>query len=106
MGLLRRALHYVANVIREMRSHGRRWAFIGLTSTSLSDADALLIGAALGGQPRLDRDEVPETLEMLQMDFKPETRRALLCAAERAGVNLLLSHPNGPALRAPALRAF
>ena len=43
-------------------------------------------------------DEKPETLEMLLMAFKPETRRELQEAAKRSGVNVLLSDPNGPAL--------
>ena len=48
-------------------------------------------------------DEKPETLEMLRMAFKPETRRELQEAAKRSGVNVLLSDPNGPALRGPGL---
>ena len=47
----------------------------------------------------LPRDEEPETLEMLRMAFKPETRRELQEAAQRSGVKVLLSDPNGPALR-------
>jgi len=38
-------------------------------------------------------------LEMLRMVFQAETRTELLAAAQSAGVNLLLSDPNGPALR-------
>ena len=47
----------------------------------------------------LPRDEEPETLEMLRMAFKPETRRELQEAAQRSGVKVLLSDPDGPALR-------
>ena len=45
--------------------------------------------------------EQQETLEMHQDGFQAETRTELLALAEsqRAGVNLLLSDPNGPALR-------
>ena len=38
-------------------------------------------------------------MEMMRMAFKPETRRELQEAAKRSGVNVLLSDPNGPALR-------
>ena len=98
-----RAVDALVNLVREMRRDGRRIRFIGLTNTVLSDSDALLIADALGGLDKLAPDEEPESLEMLQMAFKPETRRRLIAAAKSAGINLLLSHPNGPALRSLGL---
>ena len=41
----------------------------------------------------------PETLKLHRMVFQAATRRELLTEARRADVNLLLSDPNGPALR-------
>ncbi|MEI6371684.1 MAG: hypothetical protein WCO49_18560, partial [Nostocales cyanobacterium ELA608] len=68
-------------------------------NTLLDDSHALLIAGALRSQMILAQGEEPETLEMHQMVFQAETRTELLAAAQRAGVNLLLSEPNGPALR-------
>lgn len=99
------AVFAIVDLIGVMRNYTRRIYFIGLTNTLLSDADALLIARGLRGLPSLDEnadeklDEKPVILEMLRMSFQPETRRQLLEAAETAGVDLLLSHPNGPALR-------
>ena len=76
--------------------------FIGVTNTLLDDAHAIDIAAALGNLPPLFPDHEPETLEMLRMVFQPATRKLLQNEANRAGVTLLLSHPNGPALRGPA----
>ena len=81
-----------------MRDCGRRMIFIGLTNTLLNDSQARLIAGALL-TATLAPGEKPETLEMLRMVFQAETRTKLLAAAQSAGVNLLLSDPNGPALR-------
>ena len=68
------------------------------------DSQARLIAGALRRlTATFAPDEEPETLEMLQMVFQAETRTELLAAAQRAGVNLLLSDPNG---FGPALRGF
>ena len=93
------AAQALVNLIRGMRNNGRRIRFIGLTNTLLSDSDASLIASALCSLKKLGPDEEPETLEMLRMGFNLETRRRLVAAAKCAGINLLLSHPNGPALR-------
>ena len=82
-----------------MRFCGRKMTFIGLANTLLDDSHALLIAGALRSQMIHAPGEEPETLEMHQMVFQAETRTELLAAAQRAGVNLLLSDPNGPALR-------
>ena len=71
--------------------------FIGITNTLLDDAHAIDIVAALGNLPPLSQDQEPETLEMLQIVFQPGTRKLLQNEANSAA--LLLSHPNGPALR-------
>jgi len=59
----------------------------------------LIAGALRRLTATLAPGEKPETLEMLRMVFQAETRTELLAAAQSAGVNLLLSDPNGPALR-------
>ena len=74
-------------------------AFIGLANTLLDDSHALLIAGALRSLINLAPGEEPETLEMHQIVFQAETRTELLAAVQGAGVNLLLSDPNGPALR-------
>ena len=82
-----------------MRFGGRKMSFIGLANTFLDDSHALLIAGALRSLINLAPGEEPETLEMHRMVFQAETRTELLAAAQGAGVNLLLSDPNGPALR-------
>ena len=42
--------------------------------------------------------EEPETLEMNQMVFQAQAYQELLTEGWRAGVNSLLSNPNGPGL--------
>ena len=49
---------------------------------------------------RLDAAEEPETLEVLRVQMSESARAALESAGVRFGVNVLLSRPNGPALRA------
>ena len=94
-----KAICSLVELIRDMRFGGRKMTFIGLANTLLDDSNALLIAGALRSQMMLAPGEEPETLEMHQMVFQAETRTELLAAAQRAGVNLLLSEPNGPALR-------
>ena len=81
-----------------MRNNGRRIDFIGLTGTLLTDGAACLIADALRSLPDRDPAYEPETLEMLQIALSAETRHELKVAAERSGVSVLLSRPNGPAL--------
>ena len=94
-----KAICSLVELIRDMRFGGRRMTFIGLANTLLDDSHALLIAGALRSQLILDPGEEPETLEMHRMVFQAETRTELLAAAQSAGVNLLLSDPNSPALR-------
>ena len=93
------AIVYLYDLIRTMRTPGRPILFIGLTNTLLTDAQAKVIALVVYNLRALPRDEEHETLEMLRMAFKPETRRELQEAAQRSGVKVLLSDPNGPALR-------
>ena len=93
------AIHKLYDLIRIMCTPWRRIRFIGLTNTLLDDAQAKMIALVVCNLRPLPRDEEPETLEMLRMAFKPETRRELQEAAQRSGVKVLLSDPNGPALR-------
>ena len=82
-----------------MRNCGRRIHFIGLTNTLLTDAQATMIAAVVYNLRALRHNEQPETLEMLRMAFQPATRWELQEAAKRSGITVLLSNPNGPALR-------
>ena len=93
------AIHSLYDLIWNMHTYGRRILFISLTNTLLTDVQATLIAAMVYNLRALRDDEKPETLEMLSMAFKPETRRELQEAAQRSGVKVLLSDPNGPALR-------
>ena len=42
-----------------------------------------------------------ERLDLTQIDFVPVIWARLLAAGEKAGVRVLLSNPDGPALRRP-----
>ena len=86
--------------------------FIGLSNTLLDDRHGCIIARALNSLSRwpLAPGQEPETLHMHRMVFQPVTVRrdasdgqSLLAEARLADVNLLLSHPNGPA---PRLRGF
>ena len=92
------AIYNLYDLIWIMRIPWRRIRFVGLTNTLLTDAQAKMIARVVYSLRALPLDEEPETLEMLRMAFKPETRRELQEAAKRSGVNVLLSDPNGPAL--------
>jgi hypothetical protein len=82
-----------------MRNKGRQMDFIGLTGTMLSNEAALSLVDALNSlPPRKSRDE-QERLEILQVPFSEAVRQPLKEAAVRAGIQLLLSKANGPALR-------
>ena len=72
---------------------------IGLANTLLDDQHARRISGALRSLVDLAPGHEPETLELHRMVFQAATRRELLTEARRADVNLLLSDPNGPALR-------
>ena len=82
-----------------MRDGGRQMRFIGLANTLLDDQHARRISGALRSLVDLAPGHEPETLELHRMVFQAATRRELLTEARRADVNLLLSDPNGPALR-------
>ena len=56
--------------------------------------------SALCSLPPPDAAEEPETLEVLRVQMSESARAALMSAGVRSGVNVLLSRPNGPALRA------
>ena len=98
IGIFDEPIHLVVELIRSMRDD-RRMDFIGLANTFLDDSQARLIAEALRSLPRRAPGEEPETLEMHQMVFQAGTRTELLNAARNAGVTVLLSDPNGPALR-------
>ena len=78
----------------------RRIPFLGLTGTGLDDYDGSMIAAALeDAPPRVSME--PERLDLTQIDFVPVILARLLAAGEKAGVRVLLSNPDGPALRRP-----
>ena len=74
--------------------------FLGLTGTGLDDFDSRMIAAALEDAPPRVSEE-PERLDLTQIDFVPVIRARLLAAEEKAGVCVLLSKLDGPALRRP-----
>ena len=63
------------------------------------EAVGLLVGALRFLPPR-DAAKEPETLEVLRVQRSESARAALESASVRASANVLLSRPNGPALRA------
>lgn len=93
------AMRAVVRLVRSMRSGGSRLAFLGLTNTMLTDEAAGWIAGALDILPARDPTAEPETIEMLQISLPDMVRRQLKTAGQRAGVHVLLSRPNGPALR-------
>ena len=97
------ALGAVVRLVRAMRNDGHHLIFIGLTSTYLSNEAALELVAALDS---LQLHLEPEKLEILQVQFSDAARGALQAAAKRAGVDVLLSKANGPALRAAPRACF
>jgi hypothetical protein len=90
-----KALSAIAKLLRV-----RRIPFLGLTGTGLYDFDGRMIAAALeAAPPRVSME--PDRLDLTQIDFVPATRARLLAAGVKAGVCVLLSKPDGPALRRP-----
>ena len=90
-----KALSAIAKLLRV-----RRIPFLGLTGTSLDDFDGRMIAAALeDAPPRVS--EKPERLDLTQIHFVPVIWARLLAAGEKAGVCVLLSKLDGPALRRP-----
>ena len=81
----------------------RRIPFFGLTRTGLDDYDGRMIAAAQpaleDAPPRVSMEQ--ERLDLTQIDFVPVIRARLLTAGEKAGVRVLLSNPDGLALRRP-----
>jgi hypothetical protein len=99
IGVFHDAIDAVVRLIGSMRDGGRQMRFIGLANTLLDDQHARRISGALRSLVDLSPGHEPETLELHRMVFQAATRRELLTEARRADVNLLLSDPNGPALR-------
>ena len=93
------AIDAVVRLICSMRDGGRQMRFIWLANTFLDYQHARRISGALRSLVDLAPGHEPETLELHRMVFQAATRRELLTEARRADVNLLLSDPNGPALR-------
>ena len=80
----------------------RRIRFLGLTATDLDEFDGYMLAAALAeAPPRVDGQisSMSETLDLTRITFDPEIRARLLKAGEKAGVRVVLSRADGPALR-------
>lgn len=88
----------VVSLVRVMRSDGRRLDFLGLTGSMLSDGEACLLADALNALPARKPAAEAETIELLQVRLSEPVREQLTTAGTRAGVNVLLSRVNGPAL--------
>ena len=91
-----KSLNAIAKLLRM-----RRIPFLGLTGTGLDDFDGRTLAAALEETPPSDDvgSSEPERLDLTQIDFEPNIRARLQAAGEKAGVCVLLSRPDGPALR-------
>ena len=90
-----KTLSAIAKLLRVLRI-----PFLGLTGTGLDDFDGCMIAAALEDAPHRVSME-PERPDLTQIDFISVIRARLLAAGEKAGVRVLLSNPDGPALRRP-----
>ena len=64
----------------------------------LSDGEARLLADALNALPAHKPAAEPETIELLKVRLSEPVREQLTTAGTRAGVNVLLSRVNGPAL--------
>ena len=65
------------------------------------DAAGLLADALQSLPPRDPAEKKAEVLEILRVPFSLAARTKLEEAAARSGVDVLLSKPDGPALRVP-----
>ena len=66
----------------------------------MDDYDGRMIAAALeNAPPRVSMEQ--ERLDLTQIYFVPVIRARLLAAGGKAGVRVLLSNPDGPALAGP-----
>ena len=93
-----------SNNIRDTSIGNRtlRIQFLGLTATDLDEFDGYMLAAALAeAPPRVDGQisSMSETLDLTRIAFDPEIRARLLKAGEKAGVRVVLSRADGPALR-------
>jgi hypothetical protein len=80
----------------------QRIPFLGLTGSGLDDIDAYMIAKALSVTPPRNTEQIsskPDTLELLQIAFNPESRASLMDEREKANMRVLVSSPKGPALR-------
>jgi len=89
----------IVHLVRVMRSNGRRLDFLGLTGTMLGDGEARLLADALNALPARDPAAKAEKIELKQVHLSEQVRDQLTKAGTRAGVEVLLSQVNGPALR-------
>ena len=71
-----------------------------MTKTGLSDIDGERLASALAASPRRDAKNSPgkERLDLTQIDFGLDVRDRLYKAGIAAGVEVLMSRRDGPAL--------
>ena len=93
------AYQAVLDIVMCMRNSGRKFKFLGLSSTCLTDYQGRQLAdmIRLLGPTNRGRDEW-ETIELHRVAFSELTRAALKDAGDRCGVNVLLSRDRGPAL--------
>ena len=86
------AFESVLDIVMCMRKNGRKFKFLGLSATCLTNYQGRRLAnmiLTLGPNER-GRDEW-ETIELLRIAFSEHTRAALLYAGKRCGVNVMLS---------------
>jgi hypothetical protein len=89
----------IVHLVRVMPSNGRRHDFLGLTGTMLGNGEARLLADALNALPARDPAAKAKSIELKQVHLSEPVRDQLTKAGTRAGVEVLLSRVNGPALR-------
>jgi hypothetical protein len=75
--------------------------FLGLTATDLDKFNSYMLAATLAeAPPRVDGliSLMSEALDLTLIAFDQEIRASLLKAGEKAGVRVVLSRADGPAL--------
>ena len=89
----------IVHLVRVMRSHGRRLDFLGLSGTMIGEGEARSLADALNALPDRDPEVLPEVIELKQLHLSEPVRDLLTKAGTRAGVDVLFSQVDGPALR-------
>jgi hypothetical protein len=91
------AFDAVLNFVISMRDKGRKFQFLGLSTTSLTNYQGRRLAdmIRLLGPTNRGRDEW-EKIELQRIGFSEPTRAALKDAGDRCGVNVILGRDRGP----------